>query len=114
MCLCLQLETWTALFAILFFLGFIFKESIMGGKSSKEEGRRHVSSSYGNSRWDGYGYPQSPRPQQSPYYQPHPSSSSAPAPFYEYGSHASSQPTRRLDRKYSKIADDYRSLDEVS
>ncbi|XP_054820136.1 E3 ubiquitin-protein ligase RGLG2 isoform X2 [Prosopis cineraria] len=86
----------------------------MGGKSSKEEYRRRVSS-YGSasscSRWDGYGYPQSPHPPQNPYYTPQ--HSSAPAPFYEYGSQTS-QPSRRLDRRYSRIADDYRSLDEVT
>ncbi|XP_028776531.1 E3 ubiquitin-protein ligase RGLG5 isoform X2 [Neltuma alba] len=86
----------------------------MGGKSSKEESRRY-GSSYGSapsySRWDSHGYTQSPRPPQIPYYAPqHPS---APPPFYEYGSQTS-QPNRRLDRRYSRIADDYRSLDEVT
>ncbi|KAK4256641.1 hypothetical protein QN277_006340 [Acacia crassicarpa] len=110
----LQLEIWTALFAILCFLGFILKESIMGGNSSKEEGRRHVAS-YGSSpsfsRWDSHGYPQSPRPPQNQYYTPQ---HSAPAPFYEYGSQPSQPSNRRLDRRYSRIADDYRSLDEVT
>ncbi|KAK4256640.1 hypothetical protein QN277_006340 [Acacia crassicarpa] len=110
----LELEIWTALFAILCFLGFILKESIMGGNSSKEEGRRHVAS-YGSSpsfsRWDSHGYPQSPRPPQNQYYTPQ---HSAPAPFYEYGSQPSQPSNRRLDRRYSRIADDYRSLDEVT
>ncbi|KAI9113882.1 hypothetical protein K1719_015133 [Acacia pycnantha] len=86
----------------------------MGGNSSKEEGRRHVSS-YGSSssfsRWDSQGYPQSPRPPQNQYYTPQ---HSAPAPFYEYGSQTPQPNNRRLERRYSRIADDYRSLDEVT
>ncbi|KAK9903845.1 hypothetical protein M0R45_000885 [Rubus argutus] len=54
------------------------------------------SSSYSNSPWNQY-------PQQSNY---------TSTPQHHYA--PSQQPTkRRLDRKYSKIADDYRSLDEV-
>ncbi|XP_061365713.1 E3 ubiquitin-protein ligase RGLG5 [Gastrolobium bilobum] len=111
----LELETWTALVLILCFLGLILKESIMGGKSSKGSERRHFSSngsSGSSSSWDNYGYPQSPSyqyPQQSPYQTPlhH---RAPPAPLQQ----DYAQPRRRLDRKYSKIADDYHSLDEVT
>ncbi|XP_028233040.1 E3 ubiquitin-protein ligase RGLG2-like isoform X3 [Glycine soja] len=84
----------------------------MGGKSSKRSERRHVSS-YGSagssSSRDSYGYPQSPNayPQQNPYNTP--LHHRAPAPFHDY-----SRPKRRLDRRYSRIADDYHSLDEVT
>ncbi|KAK4252631.1 hypothetical protein QN277_014377 [Acacia crassicarpa] len=85
----------------------------MGGNSSKEEGRTHMAS-YGSSssfsRWDSHGYLQSPRPPRNQYYTPQ---HSAPAPFYEYGSQTSKPNNRRLDRRFSRIADDYRSLDEV-
>lgn len=77
----------------------------MGGKNSREAGRREFSS-YGSgnsSAWDQYNYPpQSPYVQQYPYTEPS-----------EYGSQTPQQPQRRLDRKYSRIADNYQSLDEV-
>ncbi|KAG2410440.1 E3 ubiquitin-protein [Vigna angularis] len=106
-----KLETWTAL-VVLFLLVLILKESIMGGKSSKVCERRHASS-YGSagssSSWDTYGYPQTPNvyPQQNNYHTP--LHNRAPTPFHDY-----SQPKRRLDRRYSRIADDYNSLDEVT
>ncbi|KOM30770.1 hypothetical protein LR48_Vigan01g032500 [Vigna angularis] len=84
----------------------------MGGKSSKVCERRHASS-YGSagssSSWDTYGYPQTPNvyPQQNNYHTP--LHNRAPTPFHDY-----SQPKRRLDRRYSRIADDYNSLDEVT
>ncbi|ESW31680.1 hypothetical protein PHAVU_002G258600 [Phaseolus vulgaris] len=107
----LELETWTALL-VLFLLVLILKESIMGSKSSKVSERRHVSS-YGSggssSSWDNYGYPQTPNayPQQNIYHTP--IHNRVPAPFHDY-----SQPKRRLDRRFSRIADDYNSLDEVT
>ena len=70
--------------------------------SSHSSSQRQVSSP-----WDQYGYPQSPLPQQSPYYTP--PHDYAPSPSFGYGS-----PKRKLDRKYSRISDDYHSLDEVS
>ncbi|WJX33579.1 E3 ubiquitin-protein ligase rglg2 [Trifolium repens] len=97
----------------------------MGGSSSKGSHRKkkHVSS-YGssgsssssswnnnNNNYDGYEYgyaPQSPYPQQSPYHQT-PRRQSASAPFYE-----NSQPKKKLDKRYSRIADNYHSLDEVT
>lgn len=91
----------------------------MGGKSSKGSERRHVSqngyagsssSASSSSSWDNnYGYPQSSYPypqQQSPYHTP--LHHRAQAQLHDYA-----RPKRRLDRKYSRIADDYRSLDEV-
>lgn len=95
---------------------------MMGAKSSKGSGRREVGSydSGGPSTWNQYGYPQPSYPQH-PYYTPQhqhappPSSSS-----FNYGSQASFNygsepppPQRKLDRKYSRIADNYRSLDQV-
>ncbi|KAK7399617.1 hypothetical protein VNO78_10802 [Psophocarpus tetragonolobus] len=107
----LELETWTA-FIVLFLLVLILKESIMGGKSSKGSERRHASlygSAGSSSSWENYGYPQSPHtyPQQNPYHTPLHHRSSA--PFHDHA-----QPQRRLDRRYSRIADDYHSLDEVT
>ncbi|AES72142.1 E3 ubiquitin-protein ligase RGLG5 isoform X2 [Medicago truncatula] len=110
-----MLETWTALVAILCLLYFILKEIVMGGNSSKgSPRRRHVpsyeasgSSSSWNNNYDGYGYP--PHPQQSPYQTPQHQFSSASAPFYE-----NSQPKKKLDKRYSRIADNYQSLDEVT
>ncbi|XP_043804918.1 E3 ubiquitin-protein ligase RGLG2 isoform X1 [Manihot esculenta] len=91
----------------------------MGGKSSKGSSGRHISS-YGasnssSSSWNQYGHPQaSPYPypsQQNQYYTPQqhqPSNSS-----YSYEAE-SPRPQRRLDRKFSRIADDYKTLDQVT
>ncbi|CAJ2667921.1 unnamed protein product [Trifolium pratense] len=119
-----QLETSTALVAIfLCIVCFIVKEIVMGGSSSKGSSRKkkqHVSSyrssgssgsssSWNNNNYDEYGYPpQSPYPQQSPYHQT-PHHQAASAPFYE-----NSQPKKKLDKRYSRIADNYHSLDEVT
>lgn len=76
----------------------------MGGRNSKEPSRREFDSfGYDNSAaWDQFSYPPpSPYPQQYPY-----------TPSSDYGSQTP-QPQRRLDRKYSRIADNYSSLDEV-
>ncbi|KAK2384540.1 E3 ubiquitin-protein ligase RGLG2 [Trifolium repens] len=96
----------------------------MGSKNSKESQKRHVvspssasaSSSYGfvgssSSSWENnYGYPQStypyPQPQQNPY-QRHNN-------HHRATQHDYSRPNRKLDRRYSRIADDYHSLDEVT
>ncbi|KAJ6721945.1 COPINE FAMILY PROTEIN 1 [Salix viminalis] len=88
----------------------------MGGKSSKGSIVRDYSS-YGSanssSSWNQYGYPPAspypyPSSQQSSYYaspQHH-----EPAP----GSQRTPQhPQKRLDRKYSRIADNYQTLDQV-
>ncbi|WVZ07907.1 hypothetical protein V8G54_021253 [Vigna mungo] len=104
-----EIETWTVLVGVLCILVFIVKEFVMGGKSSKGSGRRYdygaSSSSWDNNNYGGYP-PQSPYPS---YQTPRHHHASASAPFYDYA-----QPKRKLDRKYSKIADNYRSLDEVT
>ncbi|PON46451.1 von Willebrand factor, type A [Trema orientale] len=106
----------------------------MGGKSSKEGDYRQSSSfrsSSSSSSWNEYSqsYPQSSYGQESqnyasqPYYAPQqsyvPPQSYAPPPQYhappppDYGGgHASDG--RRLDRRYSRIADNYSSLDQVT
>ncbi|XP_020227402.1 E3 ubiquitin-protein ligase RGLG5 isoform X1 [Cajanus cajan] len=102
----LEIETWTVLVAILCILVFILKEIVMGGKSSKGSGRRYEYD-YGasSSSWNNHGgYPSS---YQTPQHQHAPAPPSA--PFHDYA-----QPKRKLDRKYSRIADNYRSLDEVT
>ncbi|XP_050374365.1 E3 ubiquitin-protein ligase RGLG5-like [Argentina anserina] len=79
----------------------------MGGRSSKESSPRfsHSGSTASSSSWNQY--PESvPYPaQQGPYIT---------TPQHHYAAPPSQLPRRRLDRKYSKIADDYRSLDEVT
>ncbi|XP_068474372.1 E3 ubiquitin-protein ligase RGLG5-like isoform X1 [Phaseolus vulgaris] len=107
----LEIETWTVLVAILCILVFVVKEFVMGAKSSKESGRRYEfgasSSSWDhiNNNYGGYP-PQSPYPS---YQTPRHQHASASTPFYD-----NAQPKRKLDRKYSRIADNYRSLDEVT
>ncbi|KDP26671.1 hypothetical protein JCGZ_17829 [Jatropha curcas] len=94
----------------------------MGGKSSKGSSGRHISS-YGSnnssSSWNQYGYPQAspypyPSAHQNPY--PYPSTSEhhqASSSSYSYETERP-QPQKRLDRKYSRIADDYKTLDQVT
>ncbi|OMO81583.1 von Willebrand factor, type A [Corchorus olitorius] len=85
----------------------------MGGKSSRESsGRRYSESrSGGSDAWNSYGYPpQSSYPQESPYCTPQ-HRYAPPPPSYNYGS----QPSRKsLDRKYSRIADNYQTVDQVT
>ncbi|KAI5384586.1 E3 ubiquitin-protein ligase RGLG5 [Lathyrus oleraceus] len=119
----LELDAFTALVIILCFLGLILKETVMGGNSSKGSHKRHVtspssSSTYGSvgssssSDIHNYGYPQSsypyPQPQHKPYQRPNHHRNSE-TPLHDY-----SRPNRKLDRRYSRIADDYHSLDEVT
>ncbi|TKY47698.1 E3 ubiquitin-protein ligase RGLG2 [Spatholobus suberectus] len=103
----LEIETWTVLVAILCLLVFTLKEIVMGGKNSKGSGRRYDFGA-SSSSWDSYGGypPQSPYP---PYQTPQHQRESASLPFYDYA-----QPKRKLDKRYSRIADNYRSLDEVT
>ncbi|KAJ4710977.1 E3 ubiquitin-protein ligase RGLG2-like [Melia azedarach] len=85
----------------------------MGGKSSRSASGRHYSptGSASSSSWNNYGYPPpSPYPQSTPYY---PSQPYSPAPPFNYGSQTP-QPQRRLDRKYSRIEDNYTTLDQVT
>ncbi|KAM5567996.1 E3 ubiquitin-protein ligase RGLG2-like [Rosa sericea] len=77
----------------------------MGSRSSKESSSRfsHSASTASSSSWNQY--PESvPYAQQGPYIA---------TPQHHYAP-SSQLPRRRLDRKYSKISDDYRSLDEVT
>lgn len=112
----------------------------MGGSSSREGSWRRNSSraSSSASSWSEYPHGQESHqnyapPQQYPYapqqypYAPQQSFSSAPQQSYSYGSsqYHDSPPSqdqrgshaadgrRRLDRRYSRIADNYNSLDEV-
>ncbi|KAE9587786.1 putative transcription factor C2H2 family [Lupinus albus] len=116
-----ELEAWTAFVAILLFIGFILKDTIMGGRNSRESengSKRHVpSSSWDNNNYDyvgdGYQSSQSPYPshQSSWDHNNHQNNhASVSAPIHDYGQN----PRRRLHRKYSKIADNYHSLDEVT
>ncbi|CAL8092438.1 unnamed protein product [Prunus armeniaca] len=89
----------------------------MGGKSSKDSSSRqfsHSGSTASSSSWDQYGYPQPSRPPQNTYCTPQ--RHYAPSPSFNHVSQPFTvpNPRRRLDRKYSKIADNYRSLDEVT
>ncbi|XP_058731561.1 E3 ubiquitin-protein ligase RGLG5-like [Vicia villosa] len=116
----LELDAFTALVIILCFLGLILKETVMGGSSSKESHshKRHVtspsSSSYGSvgssssSDIHNFGYPQSSYPYNKPYQRPNYQRNTQ-ANLHDY-----SRPNRKLDRRYSRIADDYHSLDEVT
>lgn len=98
----------------------------MGSKNSKGSGRREFPS-YGSGSSSTYNQ-QYGYPPQTPYHQPGsygytpqhqhgpppPSSSYGSQASFNYGSEIPvAQPHRKLDRKYSRIADNYRSLDEV-
>lgn len=93
----------------------------MGGKSSKESSWRDYSS-YGSanssSSWNQYGYPPAssyPSPQHDPYWTQQHHHAPAPNPSYPYESQMPpQQPHKRLDRKYSRIADNYQTLDQVT
>ncbi|XVE74912.1 hypothetical protein DITRI_Ditri12bG0056600 [Diplodiscus trichospermus] len=89
----------------------------MGGKSSKDYGERRYSTSRsgGSDAWSHYGGYPPPRPAyppESPYYTPQ--HHYAPPPSYNYGSQASRRTNRSLERKYSRIADNYQTLDQVT
>ncbi|XP_059640599.1 E3 ubiquitin-protein ligase RGLG2 isoform X2 [Cornus florida] len=107
----------------------------MGGRSSREGSWRQSSSlrSTSSSSRSQYEYPQSSYPQEypqssypqeSPYYAPQeaypayppqqiPPQHNYPPPPQNYGGQ-SHDPQRKLDRRYSRIADNYRSLEEVT
>ncbi|XP_026378651.1 E3 ubiquitin-protein ligase RGLG1-like [Papaver somniferum] len=107
----------------------------MGGKTSREESyfQQHPSfstssgtweqrypsqSNYGGTPQPHHGYaPQQPayQPPQTAYAYPPAAQSQPPQPAYTYPPEAQSQPgNRKLDRRYSRIADNYNSLDEVT
>jgi len=94
----------------------------MGGKSSKESSWRdyysYGSTNSSSSNQNGYP-PASPYPYPSPQHNSYYTSQNhhAPAPSsssYPYESQRTPQhPQKRLDRKYSRIADNYKTLDQV-
>lgn len=108
----------------------------MGGSSSKEDGSWRRSSSFqSTSSFSGnqYDYSQSPSYSQPPYPQdtqnypvqqaypayPQPAypPQHYPTPSQEYGGqqpHQPHKPHKKLDRRYSRIADNYNSLEEVT
>lgn len=81
----------------------------MGSSSSKGTSRRQFSSS-GSSSFNQREYQQPAYPQQNPYYTPQ--HHHAPAP-YNYGAQTP-QRQRKLDRRYSRIADNYQTLEQVT
>ncbi|CAK7332497.1 unnamed protein product [Dovyalis caffra] len=95
----------------------------MGGIFSKGSSRRDFSSydsPSSSSSWNQYGYPPAspypyPSSQQSPYYTPQHHHAPAHNSSYLYESQRpTQQPQKRLDRKYSRIADNYQTLDQVT
>lgn len=83
---------------------------VMGGKSSKHGSSRRISSSRSNSQQRShYGYPQSPYAQSrsTPQYRYAPSTPS-------YGGTQAPETRKRLERKYSRIDDNYNSLEQVT
>lgn len=91
---------------------------VMGSKISKGCGRRRcrTSRSGGTDSWSPYVYPKPPQaayPQQNYYYTPqHPSY--APSPSYNYASQTPGRVHKTTERKYSRIDDNYQTLDQVS
>ncbi|XP_043706402.1 E3 ubiquitin-protein ligase RGLG2-like isoform X2 [Telopea speciosissima] len=89
----------------------------MGGKSSRESSSSRYNSSYGSSSsFNHHGYPQSPYTQQPPSYAPQhqyaPQPQYAPSSPSPYGNRGN--PRKKLERKYSRIADNYNSLEQVT
>ncbi|CAK9137524.1 unnamed protein product [Ilex paraguariensis] len=79
----------------------------MGGRSSKRATTGRYSSVGSSSySWGQHGYPQSPYGQPSQGYVP-------PPPPQSYGGHAP-ELKRKLERKYSRIDDNYTSVDQVT
>lgn len=82
---------------------------VMGGKSSKHGRSGRSSSSRSNSQqWSRYNYPPSPyaQPTSTPQYQYAP-------PTPGYGEIQAPETRKRLERKYSRIDDNYNSIDQV-
>ncbi|CAO2829360.1 unnamed protein product [Amaranthus hypochondriacus] len=92
----------------------------MGASSSKNRSSRSLSSSYDHG--PSYGYPPSspypPQPAYSPqptYTPSHPQYAPSPSPrSYAPPPPSAPRPKKTLERKYSKIEDNYRTLDEVT
>ncbi|KAB2090778.1 hypothetical protein ES319_A03G144500v1 [Gossypium barbadense] len=91
---------------------------VMGSKISKGCSRRRsrTSRSGGTDSWSPYGYPTPPQsayPQQNYYYTPH-HPSYAPSPSYNYVPQTPGCVHRTMERKYSRIDDNYQTLDQVT
>ncbi|KAF7806013.1 E3 ubiquitin-protein ligase RGLG2-like [Senna tora] len=85
----------------------------MGGSVSKRRSGRHRSSSRSASRSWNYPQPQAPYVQQNQYHVPQPQEYFSPSSQNYGGGHAP-EPKKRLERKYSRIEDNYISLDQVT
>ncbi|KAM7277800.1 hypothetical protein ACFE04_004934 [Oxalis oulophora] len=85
----------------------------MGGRSSKEGSWRQTSSS-----WDAPSYSQTPYyGQETQSYAPQPAYEAQPyypSPAQDYGTSGVADNRKRLDRRYSRIADNYNSLEQVT
>ena len=79
----------------------------MGGKSSKGESSRRSSSFGSSSSWK-TAYPESPFGHGSPTYEQYSS-----PPHQDYAYDEVEDYELKLDRKYSRIADEYKNLEEV-
>ncbi|CAI9112827.1 OLC1v1013320C1 [Oldenlandia corymbosa var. corymbosa] len=91
---------------VLCILKFLFLK-FMGGKSSKNPSSgRYSSYSSSSNSWNDYGN------QQYPYAQP--SQTYAPPPVYQNYDVPPPEARKRLERKYSRIEDDYNSLEQVT
>lgn len=93
--------------AIVLFILFWVWLSWMGGGSSKESNRGESSRRYERSVSGGSSY--SSAWDQNSYYQTPNHPSASPVSSYNSGR----QTPKNLERKYSRIADNYRSIDEV-
>nr|DAD30755.1 TPA_asm: hypothetical protein HUJ06_009606 [Nelumbo nucifera] len=88
----------------------------MGGKNSRSASWRQSSSFRSSSSWNHQGYPQSPDAQQNSNY----ASRQNYAPQYHYApppenyDSRAPDPRRKLERRYSRIADNYNSLEQVT
>lgn len=87
----------------------------MGGKSSKASRRRHLSGRSAGSSMNRHGYPpQSPYPQERPYNRPrHQHAPPSPSPTHSHWPQTP-QARKRFERKYSRILDHYKTLDQVT
>lgn len=104
-------------------LEFVYLFELMGGSSSKEGSLRQNSSYHSSSSSRDaprHGYPPFSYGQESPSYAPQHSYASPQyyppseqEPQYHPPSQGRDGDKRRLDRKYSRIADNYSSLDQV-
>lgn len=90
----------------------------MGGRSSKEQSYRQSSStrSTSSTSWNQQDYVQSPSysaPGEAYAYPAYNQQPHNPPPVQNYGGRGYEPQRKQLDRKYSRIADNYNSLDEV-